>query len=147
MTILLFWIAVAILFFVVEIFTLTFGFIFITLGALLIIFLLSMGMLADADIMQQMLIMLVFAVVSFLFFYRSFKKSKENTATGFHEDMTATVVDGDLEKGVEGRVKWSGTIFNAVIADDANIDAASVGSKVVIRNFKGNVAIIGGIIK
>lgn len=147
MTILLFWIAVAILFFVVEIFTLTFGFIFITLGALLIIFLLSMGMLADADIMQQMLIMLVFAVVSFLFFYRSFKKSKENTATGFHEDMTATVVENDLEKGIEGRVKWSGTIFNATIDENANIDMAPIGSKVMIKAFKGNVAIINGIIK
>ena len=138
----LFWSFVAIIFTILELLTLTFGFIFITIGALIITLLLSIDLLSETDFLYQILIMLAFAVISFIFFYRSFKKSRENRKTGFQEDMTAIVVNHNIKKGCEGKVKWCGTIFNALINEESNILELSVGENIVIEKFIGNTAII-----
>lgn len=136
-----FWFAVAIVFLMAELMTFTFGFIFITFGAVIISLLLNLNVIADGDLIYQIVIMLFFCVLSFVFFYRSFKKSK-NSKGGFKEDMKAVVVENDLVAGVEGKIKWSGTICNAVIDEKANLGRISVGTNVIIKNFNGNVAVV-----
>lgn len=143
----LFWFILAIIFFVLEIFTLTFGFIFITFGAVVITFLIGINFILPTDFMYQVLIMLFFGVASFIFFYRSFKKSVQSKNVGFKEDMTAVVVGGDLVRGVEGKIKWSGTVFNAILNDGSDINTINVGSVVNIVRFHGNIAIVDNNVK
>lgn len=137
-----FWFAVAVIFLIFELLTLTFGFIFITVGAVVITLLLGAELIAATDYLYQILIMLFFGIISFLFFYRSYKKSKNNTESKFKEDMTGVVIDADLVKGVEGKIRWSGTICNALIEPSSKVDSIPVGTNVVISEFKGNVAIV-----
>ena len=136
-----FWFALAVIFLIVELMTFTFGFIFVTIGAVIISLLLVLDIIASSDLMYQLIIMLFFCVLSFVFFYKSFKRSKNNSG-GFREDMTAVVVEKDLFKGIEGKVKWSGTICNAIIDEKANIEKISVGTNVTIEEFKGNIAVV-----
>ncbi len=140
-----FWFALAVIFLIVELMTFTFGFIFITIGAVIISLLLTLDMIAASDFLYQIAIMLFFCVLSFLFFYRSFKKSKENNGSGFREDMGAVVVESDLIAGKEGKVKWSGTICNAIIDEKSNAEKIPVGSNVIIEEFKGNITIVNEI--
>ena len=137
-----FWFILAIVFLIAELMTLTFGYIFITIGAVVISLLLNIGIIADNDLAYQVAIMLFFCVLSFFFFYRSFKKSKENVGSGFKEDMNAIVIDNDLISNKEGKIKWSGSIFNAIIDEKSNLKKISIGSNVIIKEFKGNVAIV-----
>ena len=143
----LFWFVLAIVFFVIEMFTLTFGFIFITFGAVLITFLIGVDLILPVDFMYQILIMLLFGAVSFIFFYRSFKKSVQSKNVGFKEDMRAVVVGSDLVRGVEGKIKWSGTVFNAILNDGSDINIINVGSVVNIVKFHGNIAIVDNNVK
>ena len=140
-----FWFALAVIFLIVELMTFTFGFIFITIGAVIISLLLTLDMIAASDFLYQFVIMLFFCVLSFLFFYRSFKKSKENNGSGFREDMGAVVVESDLIAGKEGKVRWSGTICNAMIDEKAKTERIPVGSNVIIEEFRGNIAIVNEI--
>lgn len=138
----LFWFIVAIIFLVIELLTFTFGFIFITVGASIITLLLSVNLITSADLLYQWLIMLFFCFVSFIFFYRTFKKSKENKSSNFKEDMLAVVIENDLVANKEGKIKWSGTICNAIIDEEFKIDKIEVGSIVLIEKFSGNIAIV-----
>jgi len=138
----LFWFLIAIIFLIVELFTFTFGFIFITIGAAIITFLLGVNLITSADLLYQWLIMLFFCFISFVFFYRAFKKSKESKSNNFKEDMLAVVIENDLITKKEGKVKWSGTICNAMIDEESKIDKIEVGSIVLIEKFLGNIAIV-----
>lgn len=136
------WCILAIAFLIIELMTFTFGFIFMSLGAVIITLLLGLDIIANTDFLYQFLIMLFFGVLSFVFFYRSFKKSKANNQNNYQEDMMAVVIDKDLILGQEGKIKWSGTICNAMIDKDSNIKKINVGDNVVIKKFKGNIAIV-----
>ena len=48
----------------------------------------------------------------------------------------------DLKRGIEGKIKWSGTICNAIIDSKSNYDVIEIGSIVIIKEFKGNIAIV-----
>lgn len=137
-----FWSIVAVIFLIAEIMTFTFGFIFITFGALIITLLLGVDIISNSDLLSQLLIIMFFAVIGFCFFYRSFKKSKSVNNDNFKEDMLASVIDEDLKRGVEGKIKWSGTICNAVIDPKSNYNTIEIGSIVIIKEFKGNIAIV-----
>ena len=78
-----FWFALAVVFLIVVLMTFTFSFIFIIIGAVIISLLLTLDMIAASDFLYQLAIILFFCVLSFLFFYRSFKKSKENSDVMF----------------------------------------------------------------
>ncbi len=138
----LFWFITAVIFLIIEIITLTFGFIFITIGAVINTFLIGTNIILSTDFLYQILIMLFFGLASFLFFYKNYRKLKNNTIDSFKEDMTAIVINSNLVKGFEGKVKWSGTICNAMLNQNSALDVAEVGSKVIISEFKGNIAII-----
>ena len=138
----LFWFIVAVTFLVIELITLAFGFVFITIGAATNTLLIGMNIILPTDFLYQILIMLFFGLVSFLFFYKSYKRLKNNTKDIFKEDMTAVVIESDLIKGVEGKIKWSGTICNAILDQNSVLDIIEVGTEVVINKFKGNIAII-----
>ena len=137
-----FWSIVAVIFLIAEIMTFTFGFIFITFGALIITLLLGVDIISNSDLLSQLLIIMLFAVIGFCFFYRSFKKSKTMNINNFKEDMLASVIDEDLKRGIEGKIKWSGTICNAIIDSKSNYDVIEIGSIVIIKEFKGNIAIV-----
>ena len=64
------------------------------------------------------------------------------TINNFKEDMLASVIDEDLKRGIEGKIKWSGTICNAIIDSKSNYDVIEIGSIVIIKEFKGNIAIV-----
>ncbi|MDD2840170.1 MAG: NfeD family protein [Rickettsiales bacterium] len=142
----LFWFITAIIFLIAELLTFTFGFIFITVGAVVITLLLGIDIISSTDFIYQVLIMLFFCVLSFLFFYRSFKKSKEDKISNFKEDMMAIVVEDSLIAGKEGKIKWSGTICNAMIDEESGLDKIEVGSSVVIEKFLGNIAIVKNVV-
>ena len=133
-----FWSIVAVIFLIAELVTVSFGFIFITFGSVIIAFLLQTGVIVESDYLCQLLIILLFGIIGFIFFYINFKKSKSSKDSNFKEDMVAVVIEKDLRKGVDGKIKWSGTIFNAAIKEDSNVDKISVGD----NEFKGNVAIV-----
>lgn len=137
-----FWSIVAVIFLIAEIMTFTFGFIFITFGALIITLLLGVDIISNSDLLSQLLIIMLFAVIGFCFFYRSFKKSKTMNINNFKEDMLASVIDEDLKRGIEGKIKWSGTICNAIMDSKSNYDVIEIGSIVIIKEFKGNIAIV-----
>ena len=137
-----FWSIVAVIFLIAEIMTFTFGFIFITFGALIITLLLGVDIISNSDLLSQLLIIMLFAVIGFCFFYRSFKKSKTMNINNFKEDMLASVIDEDLKRGIEGKIKWSGTICNAIIDSKSNYDVIEIGSIVIIKEFKGNIAVV-----
>lgn len=59
--------------------------------------------------------------------------------------MGAVVVESDLIAGKEGKVKWSGTICNAIIDEKSNAEKIPVGSNVIIEEFKGNITIVNEI--
>ena len=137
-----FWSIVAVIFLIAEIMTFTFGFIFITFGALIITLLLGVDIISNSDLLSQLLIIMLFAVIGFCFFYRSFKKSKTMNINNFKEDMLASVIDEDLKRDIEGKIKWSGTICNAIMDSKSNYDVIEIGSIVIIKEFKGNIAIV-----
>lgn len=137
-----FWSIVAVIFLIAEIMTFTFGFIFITFGALIITLLLGVDIISNSDLLSQLLIIMLFAVIGFCFFYRSFKKSKTMNINNFKEDMLASVIDEDLKRGIEGKIKWSGTICNSIMDSKSNYDVIEIGSIVIIKEFKGNIAIV-----
>lgn len=137
-----FWSIVAVIFLIAEIMTFTFGFIFITFGALIITLLLGVDIISNSDLLSQLLIIMLFAVIGFCFFYRSFKKSKTMNINNFKEDMLASVIDEDLKRGIEGKIKWSGTICNAIMDSKSNYDVIEIDSIVIIKEFKGNIAIV-----
>lgn len=137
-----FWSIVAITFLITEIMTITFGFIFITFGALVIVLLLGIDVISDADLLHQLLIIVFFAVLGFYFFYKNFKKSKTMSIDNFKEDMLASVIDGNLSKDVDGKIRWSGTICNAIIEPKSSYNVIEVGSIVIIKEFKGNIAVV-----
>ncbi len=142
-----FWFALAIIFLIAELMTFTFGFIFITVGAVITSLLLVFNIIASSDFIYQLIIMLFFCILSFIFFYKSFKRSKDNKSVSFKEDMTAVVIDNDLTIGNEGKIKWSGTICNAMIDEKAKTERIPVGANVIIEEFKGNIAIVKEIFK
>ena len=61
--------------------------------------------------------------------------------------MTAVVIDNDLTIGNEGKIRWSGTICNAMIDEKAKTERIPVGANVIIEEFKGNIAIVKEICK
>lgn len=138
----LFWFITAVAFLIIELATLTFGFIFITIGAVINTLLISTNLILETNILCQILVILFFGLVSFLFFYKSYKRIKNNNENNFKEDMNAIVIESDLVKGVEGKIKWSGTICNAMLDQNSDIDVVVVGSNVLINEFKGNIAIV-----
>ncbi len=140
-----FWFIIAIAFVLIEIFTLAFGFIFITIGSGLLVLMLNFNIIAEDNYLGQFLIMLFFFVISSVFFYKTFKKSKESTENRFRENMDAVVIGEDLVRHKEGKIKWSGTICNAILSDNSQLDKIEVGSDVVIESFVGNVAVVNKI--
>lgn len=131
----------AVVFLIVELMTLTFGFIFMTIGAVINTFLIGTNLISATDFLYQILVMLFFGLISFLFFYKSYKKLGNNV-NGFKEDMTATVIESNLVKGFEGKIRWSGTICNAILNQNSSSSVVEVGTKVVINEFKGNIAVV-----
>lgn len=140
-----FWSIIAIVFLILELNTLTFGFIFITIGSLIVSLLLALKIITNSDILYQLLIILFFAVTGFCIFYKTFKKLKTVNKDNFKEDMKAIVIEKDLKKGTDGKIKWSGTIFNATISHNSKFNIIPINSIVIIEEFKGNVAIINKI--
>jgi membrane protein implicated in regulation of membrane protease activity len=139
---LLFWLIIAIIFLIIELLTLTFGFIFLTIGALFIMILISFSVISSANISIQLSIILFSMILSFIFFMRTYKKLKNKSDNNFIEDMNATVIENDLVKNIEGKVRWSGTIVNALIDENSNFDKFLINESVTIKKFVGNTAII-----
>lgn len=54
----------------------------------------------------------------------------------------ATVVEGNLEKGKEGKVKWSGTLMLAELATDSEIETLEQGTTVIVKEVRGNVFVV-----
>ena len=137
-----FWSIISLIFLIIELATCTFGFIFITLGSLIVSLLLGLGIITNNNILCQLIIMLFFVIISFYIFYKTFKKSKIINTNTFKENITAIVIEEDLVKGIEGKIKWSGTIINAIISQNCEVDKILINSIVVIENFRGNIAVV-----
>ncbi|MDH5636895.1 MAG: hypothetical protein OEZ04_00220 [Nitrospinota bacterium] len=64
---------------------------------------------------------------------------------GGYKDMVghvATVGDKDLEKGVKGEVTWSGSIWNARLSPDCQLDKVESGKDVMILKVENGILIV-----
>lgn len=138
----IFWSVIAVVFLILELLTFTFGFIFITIGSAIIALLLNLHILADTDTIYQFLLFFASAVIGFIFFYRSFKKSSSSKTKVYIEDTTAEIAIAPIYKDKLGKIKWCGTIMNALIDPELTVTEIPQGTVVKIKEFKGNMAII-----
>jgi membrane protein implicated in regulation of membrane protease activity len=83
----------------------------------------------------------LWAGVLWLPMQRFYKKNKSGSFNNMVGD-TAIICGGALKKGKIGQVKWSGTIMNARISDNNQLETIEEDSMVTIEAVDGNILIV-----
>lgn len=118
-------------------------FFFAGLAALITGGLISLSVIASENLTNQVLVFLLLNIVWIPFFWQRFKKTfTASSAQEFSNIIGRNVeVINGFEKGKKtGKVKWSGTTFNAIL--DETSKAPNKGDMLKVTEIKGNKFII-----
>lgn len=137
-----FWSLVALIFLAIEIYGSGFGFIFLTIGAVIIVGLLGSGYILATNFVGQLLIFLIFGLLFAAVFYYGICHASANAQQGFRDDDVGTIVNGDLSANQEGEIRWSGTIMKAKMHAKCRVEVLKEGEQVHIVEFVGNRALV-----
>ena len=122
------------------------GLVFGGLAALTTAFLLYLNILDSNATLLQMAIALGLTTLFGAILWKPLKKWRlnpelENRITNLIGD-SVTVTEGALEKGKTGKVKWSGTIMNAELDANAEIDRLEDGAPAIITAKDGTTVTV-----
>lgn len=95
----------------------------------------------DNNFYSQLACFLSISVLSAIILWIPLRKSfNKKNIIGSLVGEIAIIEENDLSHGMLGKAKWSNTIFNARLADDAEIKLKN--SEVLILEIKGNILIV-----
>ncbi len=141
------WLAAGALFLALEAFGASgVGFLFAGLGAIVTAILVNYDIVDTDDTLAQFAWFFATTVVWTIILWKPMKKLRIGKDSGEKYSniigSSGIVTDGALEKGKGGKVKWSGTIMQAEIAEGAGVDRIEEGEIVVISDVKGTVLFV-----
>ena len=118
------------------------GFLFAGIGAMIVGMLLALGIVGDADWLIQASSWCFISVVSALILYKPLKRMRSQSTDNYSNMLgtMATVEAPGLLPGIEGQVRWSGTIMRARLAD--GVPAVEDGVVLRVVAVEGTVLII-----
>ena len=118
------------------------GMFFAGLAAVLVGGLLEFGLIGQADYLLQFSIWFGTTCLFAILLWKPMKRWRiSSPENGDYKNMlgsTATICDGPLEKGKQGKAHWSGTKMNAILSPDAAIASLAEGEEATVTAVKGN---------
>lgn len=143
------WFIAAVLFVILEVVLgFTIVFLFASIASFIIGITLSLGVLEEADVVNQVGMFFAISVVSSILLLRPLKNMmmKRNSTPPVNNYVGQTVVlqDETLIKGNIGHAKWSGTIVKIKIEEDDDGQIYKSGDILRVVNVVDNVFIVQG---
>jgi len=136
------WLIAGVAFLIIEAIGINgFGMFFAGLGALFVGMVINFDLIAEDNLLQQLVIFGLSTTIWAISLWKPIKKWHNSKKSSYSNMIgeTAIVAEGGISKQNGGSVKWSGTIMKAQIADDDEAENIAEGKKVVIKEIKGNV--------
>lgn len=118
------------------------GLLFAGLGAIIAGILIGLGLIPADNIILQFAIFFAFTALTASLLWKKLKQFRQGKETYSNiVGDSATVEGAALKKGVDGKVKWSGTSLKARLVENAAVSQVSGGTEVIIEELRGNVAL------
>lgn len=137
------WLILGFLFIAIEVMKIPgFGIIFLGLGGLTVALIMQTDKYYDIDLYQQAIVFLASTALWFAALWHPLRKYIYNKSKDNYKDMVGsevTVVE-HFTSDTMGKVKWSGTMFNARVEDSSRSDFKK-GDKLYIAKVNGNILI------
>ncbi len=121
------------------------GFLFAAVAALCMGALVQLGMIASGDMVAQGTAFFFLTAIWAVVLWKPLKKFRMQGSNSKHHDMVGrmAIVDvGGVEKGRNGRARWSGTIMSARLAADSKLGVVAEGTELKIVDVRGSTLIL-----
>jgi membrane protein implicated in regulation of membrane protease activity len=139
-----FWLMLGGLLLILELFLInSIYLLFSVAGAFILSVLLQFNYIKNSDIFLQLFVFSVIsAICSLVFYYNRKNIAANNVPFDNLIGNEVQVIADSFNDNIIGKVKWSGTIMNAKIANGSYLNSSN-DAKYVIINIEGNILIIG----
>ena len=118
------------------------GLLFAGIGAIIAGLLIGLGLIPADNVVLQFAVFFAFTALTAGLLWKklkAFRQGKENYLNIVGD--AGTVEGAALKKGVDGKIKWSGTSLKARLIENAAAAQVSGGTEVIIEELRGNVAL------
>jgi membrane protein implicated in regulation of membrane protease activity len=118
------------------------GFLFAGFGAIMAGIFIGLGLIAPENYLLQFVVCFAFTALFAGLLWKKLKQFRQGKETYSNIIGDTAIVESDLlKKGVDGKVKWSGTVLQARLVQNASVVQIPAGSQVTIEELRGNIAI------
>lgn len=118
------------------------GLLFAGIGAIIAGLLIGFGLLPADNLVLQFAVFFAFTAATAALLWKKIKGFRQGKETYSNIVGDGAVVESDaLKKGMDGKIKWSGTMMKARLIENAVVPQISKGAEVIIEELRGNVAL------
>ena len=118
------------------------GFLFAGFGAIMAGIFIGLGIIAPENYLLQFVVCFAFTALFAGLLWEKLKQFRQGKETYSNIIGDTAIVESDiLKKGADGKVKWSGTVLKAKLAQNASVSQIPAGTEVTIEELRGNIAI------
>jgi membrane protein implicated in regulation of membrane protease activity len=118
------------------------GLLFAGVGAILAGLFIGLGLIPGGNLVLQFAVFFAFTALTAGLLWKKLKQFRQGKETYSNiVGDTATVEGAALKKGVDGKIKWSGTSLKARLIENSAVPQVSGGTEVIIEELRGNVAL------
>lgn len=118
------------------------GLLFAGIGAILAGLFIGFGLIPADNVLLQFAVFFAFTALAAGLLWKKLKAFRQGKETYSNIVGDSATVEGDaLKKGVDGKIKWSGTLMKARLIENAGVPQVTKGTEVIIEELHGNVAL------
>ncbi len=138
------WAIIAAFFFIIEVGVVTgFGFFFAAVAALTMSLLLVTDVIDPTSFWWHVGYFFVLTAFWTILLWKPVKRWFGDKAMGYNDMIgSRAIAEEDLSKGKTGKVRWSGTIMRARVAESAKKDKLEAGTELYVVDKDGSVLLV-----